>query len=59
MFKHADPTRRLPVYLQANTAENFVWQLKLTAVLLTGYLAYEIVQDRRRMKKYADLKETD
>lgn len=51
MFKHADPTRRIPVYLQARTVENLVWQLKLTAVLIAGYVAYETVQEHREKKK--------
>jgi hypothetical protein len=59
MFRHADPTRRLPVYLQPYTAENLVWQLKLTAVLMAGILVYEVVQDRRRQNRYANLEEND
>jgi hypothetical protein len=50
-FRHADPTRRIPTYLQAHTVENLVWQLKLTAVLIAGYVVYETVKDRRNQKK--------
>lgn len=49
-FKVADPTRRMPVYLQAHTKENLVWQLKLTAVIV-GALFVKGVLDERRAKK--------
>lgn len=51
MFKSADPTRRVPVYLQAYTKENVVWQLKLTAVFLAGMYALEYVRERREAKR--------
>lgn len=51
-FKEADPTRRTPVYLQNHTKENFVWQLKLTGVMLVGLWVYEYadtkLEDRQR-----------
>ena len=51
-FKEADPTRRTPVYLQNHTKENFVWQLKLTGVLLIGMWGYDYAktkwEDRQR-----------
>lgn len=59
MFKHADPTRRMPTYLQAHTVENLVWQLKLTGVLLVGIIVYETIQERREQKKYAPYKKSD
>lgn len=40
-FKEADTTRRTPVYLQNHIKENFVWQLKLTGVMLVGLWVYE------------------
>lgn len=55
MFKHADPSRRTPTYLQANTKENVVWQLKLLPVLLLGIFARDWWEDRhyRRARKIA------
>lgn len=37
MFKPADPTRRMPSWLQNHTKENFIWQLAMTAVVLGGF----------------------
>lgn len=54
-FKHADPTRRIPTYLQPYTQENMVWQLKLSALLfvfILGKGAYDEWQWRKKMKKY-------
>jgi hypothetical protein len=39
------------MYLQANTVENLVWQLKLTGVLIVGYVVIETVQERRAKKR--------
>lgn len=54
-FKTADPSRRVPTYLQAHTKENLVWQLKLTALLFAWIGirgAYDEYQWRKKMKKY-------
>jgi len=53
MFKAADPTRRLPVYLQNGTKENIIWQFKLLGVYLLGAYTwdkYSIWRDNRRRK---------
>lgn len=34
MFRAADPSRRLPVWLQNGTKENVIWQIKLAGVYL-------------------------
>lgn len=49
-FKTADPTRRIPTYLQAHTKENMVWQLKLTALFFV-YIGLAEVWDRYQWKK--------
>lgn len=41
MFRTADPTRRIPTYLQTNTKENIIWQLKLTALILLGFTVWD------------------
>ena len=51
MFKPADPTRRIPVYLQAYTKENVIWQLKLTAVFLAGMYVWDYAQMRWETKR--------
>lgn len=55
MFKSADPTRRVPTYLQANTKENLVWQLKLSLVLFGVIGVIEAVDQYRFNKKYKHL----
>ena len=52
MFKHADPTRRTPVYLQAYTKENIVWQLKLTAVFILGTYVWGRIQEYREINRF-------
>lgn len=51
-FKHADPTRRTPTYLQAHTVENFKWQLKLTALFFVYIGLKEWYDERQYQKKY-------
>ena len=51
-FKHADPSRKIPTYLQMNTVENVKWQLKLTAVLFVYLLGRDWWEHRQWQKKY-------
>ena len=54
-FKHADPSRRTPAYLQDRTVENMVWQLKLLGLLFVWIGvrgAYDEYQWRKKVKKY-------
>ena len=58
-FRTADPSRRIPTYLQANTKENIVWQLKLTGLLfvyILGRGVYDEWQWRRKLKKYKNVR---
>jgi hypothetical protein len=52
IFKPADATRRVPTYLQAHTKENFIWQLKLSAVLIAGMIVRDRLEERKWRKKY-------
>lgn len=52
IFKPADPSRRMPVWLQAYTKENFIWQIKLAVVYLVGIYAHERVLLEIDKKKY-------
>lgn len=52
MFRPADPTRRLPVYLQAYTKENAIWQFKLIAAYFLAYTVYEYMNEKRTMAQY-------
>lgn len=56
MFKHADPTRRTPTYLQNGTQENVIWQLKLLAVFL-GFMwikeGLEYHRNKKLIREYA------
>ncbi len=47
IFRTADPTRRTPTWLQARTKENFVWQLKVSAIGMLLLLAYDWWTTRR------------
>lgn len=40
-FNQADPSSRLPGYLQNGTTENIVWQFKLLAVFMVGTFVWE------------------
>jgi hypothetical protein len=51
-FKTADPSRRIPVWLQNGTKENLVWQLKLTALYVAGTYAKGKYDDWQWKKKY-------
>lgn len=53
MFKHADPSRRLPMYLQPNTVENVTWQLKLLGVYIAGMMVYSYIEEKREAKRRA------
>jgi len=55
-FKHADPSRRTPTYLQANTQENVIWQLKLLGLLFVWIGVQGWWENRQYKKKYAHLK---
>lgn len=55
-FKTADPTRRIPTYLQAHTKENLIWQLKLTAVLMVAMEAYNWYDERKFQQKMKNFK---
>ena len=50
-WKTADPSRRIPVYLQAHTKENFIWQLKMTVVVTAGLMAYTYIEDEIEERK--------
>lgn len=56
MFRPADPSRRIPVYLQAYTKENFIWQLKLTGLLFAGTYAWACIEAKREEKKRKNLR---
>lgn len=45
MFRKADPSKRMPVWLQNGTKENLIWQLKLAVVFTVGMYAYDYIQD--------------
>lgn len=52
IFKPADPSRRVPTYLQAHTKENFIWQLKMTVLLIVGMQVKDRIEERKWRKKY-------
>ena len=59
-FRHADPSRRTPTYLQAYTVENLVWQLKLLVGFAAVYLPYTYIKDKREMRvRIRELHTTD
>lgn len=54
-FRHADPSSRIPPFLQARTIENVTWQLKLLGIFIVctlGKAAWEDYQRRQFKKKY-------
>lgn len=58
-FKTADPSRRIPVWLQNGTKENLVWQLKLTALYVAGTYAYGKYDDWKWRQKNKPLTQVD
>ena len=52
IFKPADASRRVPTYLQAHTKENFIWQLKMSVLLIAGLEIKNRIEDRKWRKKY-------
>ena len=51
-FKNADPTRRMPVWLQNGTKENVVWQLKLTGLMIAGFWIYDLYEQHKYRKEF-------
>lgn len=52
IFKPADPTRRIPTYLQAYTKENYIWQLKMAVLVIVAMEVKERIEERKWRKKY-------
>lgn len=57
-MKTADPSRKTPVYLQAYTKENFIWQLKVAAVMYFAFHVYEVVEAKRARRDYLKTRKT-
>lgn len=57
-MRRADPSRRLPTYLQPRTLENLVWQLKLLPVVFAGVLVYDYVMEKRDERQARKLTDT-
>ena len=58
MFKTADPTRRVPTFLQAYTKENFVFQLTAATLLIVGCAVKDEIQERRLIERWTKNTET-
>lgn len=52
-FRPADPARRIPVYLQNKTKENFIWQLKLTGVMFIALWFWSKYEERELQRLVA------
>jgi hypothetical protein len=59
MFKPANPDLRRPAYLQAHTKENMIWQLKLSGLLLIGFILADKVSELREKKRRKNAQKTD
>lgn len=51
MFKTADPTRKTPVWLQAYTKENAIWQTKMLVLVLAAMYAKDVYDERKLRKE--------
>lgn len=52
MFRTADTTRRTPVYLQAHTKENLIWQLKMTVLMFVGIGLKDWYDKKKQKNRY-------
>lgn len=56
MFKPADPTRRIPTWLQNGTKENVIWQFKMMALVVAGAFVKDWYDQRQEEKNLAPKK---
>ena len=54
IFRPANPSKRLPAWLQNGTKENVLAQLGALVVWIVMKESYETYQDKKRDKKFAE-----
>lgn len=51
-WRHADPSSKIPPYLQNRTVENLKWQLKLLSIFVAYQGVRYLVEEHQWRKKY-------